>query len=224
MGTFDNGTRVQGGTLAISGALDTPTIALAKRPRCVSMACCPTATSRRTQLSGVGQNSVIVGAAGLAYVHGDLGDGNDLLDVAGRLDTGSGTLSLGSGDDLFVVEDGAQIRGVIDAGDGEDTLQTDIATQASLGSVARFDALLKTGAGVLDVEGAVPSAFAAVNVQGGLLHVAASAACVDVAQLTVAQGATLHVDGLVAGSDGRDLMDVGGRIEGAGSDRPACGR
>ena len=37
---------------------------------------------------------------------GDLGDGNDVLDVGGTLDAGGGNFILGAGDDTFVIHDG----------------------------------------------------------------------------------------------------------------------
>ncbi|BCT92893.1 hypothetical protein LYSHEL_19170 [Lysobacter helvus] len=215
-GAFDNGTVVQGGTLDIDGALDTPTMALGDGTTLRVDGLLSDGDVTPALLTGTGRNQVFVGAGGQAFVSGDLGDGDDLLDVAGRLDTGGGTLSLGDGDDLFVVEDASVVTGLVDGGAGADTLQTDIATSATLGSAENFDALLKTGAGQLDIDGAVPSAFAVVNVQGGTLHVAAPAALVDVAQLTIAQGTTLRVDGQVAGTAGADVMDVGGHVEGDG--------
>ena len=74
-----------------------------------------------------GVNTVTV--AGTAVANGDLGDGNDVLDVAGTLDTGGGVFALGDGDDDFVVHDGTVVIGTVDGGAGLDTRVYDINRQ-----------------------------------------------------------------------------------------------
>ncbi|UHQ21167.1 autotransporter-associated beta strand repeat-containing protein [Lysobacter sp. KIS68-7] len=215
-GTFDTGTAIEGGTLQVAGALATSSIALADDTTLRIDGTVGTGAGAAATLAGTGANRLVVGAGGQAYLTGDLSDGNDVVDVAGLLDTRGGALSLGDGDDTLTVEDAAQIVGLVDGGGGADTLVTDIATQAHLGSAVNFEGLLKTGTGVLAVDGTAPSVFDTVNVQGGTLSVGANASLIGVCELTVASGTTLRVDGAVVGTAGSDLADIGGRVEGAG--------
>src|SRR4249919_1733178 len=90
--------------------------------------------------------------------------------------------------------------GTLTLGGATPTITTGTVTNIS-SVVAGTSGLAKTGAGVLDINGPTPSAFAEVNVQGGTLHVAAPAALVGVAELTIAQGTTLRVDGVVSGTN-----------------------
>lgn len=215
-GEFTQDTQLQAGSLVVSGALSTPSMRAGANTTLRVTGMLSSVDGAATQLTGTGANTVQVGAGATAFLAGDLGDGADVLDVAGTLDTRGGTLFLGAGDDTLVVEDASHIVGLVDGGDGADTLVTDIATQASLGAASNFDALLKTGAGVLDVDGALPSAFGVVNVQDGRLHVAGDASLVGVHALTIARGARMQVDGGVVGTAGSDLVDVGGIVDGAG--------
>ena len=79
---------------------------------------------RLTGAAGV--NTLIVSAGAILLATGDLGDGNDVLDVAGTLDTGGGTFLLGAGDDAFVVHDTTRSIGTLDAGAGDDLLNVNI--------------------------------------------------------------------------------------------------
>ena len=75
---------------------------------------------------------------------GDLGGGNDVLDVAGTLDAGGGSFYLGDGDDSFVVHDGTLVSGTVDGGAGVDTRVYNINLTADVGTLAGFEGLTKT--------------------------------------------------------------------------------
>jgi Ca2+-binding RTX toxin-like protein len=60
-----------------------------------------------------------VAAGGILIANGDLGDGNDTVDLTGTLDTGTGALALGEGDDTLTGNGGGD---TLLGGDGNDTL------------------------------------------------------------------------------------------------------
>ncbi len=151
--------------------------------------------------------------------------GDDSLVIGGTV-AGAGTLTLGDGADRLTVQDGADLSGLltaIDGGAGTDLLETDIATNASLGGMQGFEALLKTGVGTLHVDGPATSAFESVNVQAGTLDIGAGGAIDGVASTTVAQGATLIVDGTFTGTGNNDTMVVAGIVRGGGTISLAAG-
>ncbi len=118
-------------------------------------------------------NTVRVASGATLRASGDLGDGNDVLDVAGTLDTGSATLFLGAGDDTFIVHDTTVVMGALDAGAGNDELNVNVSVGSLvlLGSTEGFESLGKSGAGTLQING--PSSFVSVDIEAGLLEVAA---------------------------------------------------
>ena len=144
---------------------------------------------------------------------GDLGDGNDVLDVAGTLDTGGGTFSLGAGDDTFVVHNTTAVIGTLDAGAGNDLLNVNVdsGNLVPLGSTTGFESLGKSGLGALEINGA--SDFLDVQVQAGLLDISAGGS-IEAQTATVSSGATLNVDGALAFTTGAD--DLHGRRHGHG--------
>jgi fibronectin-binding autotransporter adhesin len=217
MADFASGTTLDGGVLDVGGTLATPTVAMEDGTTLDVHGALDGGAGSAALLSGLGDNAVLVRVGAAAHVEGDLGDGDDTLAVGGTLDVGASALSLGAGDDLFLLGDAAAVTGVVDGGDGDDTLQTHIATTATLGGALGFDALLKTGAGVLHVDGPAPSTFGVVNVQDGTVHVGADGALVEVAALTVGEGARLEVDGGISGTVGDDLMDIAGQVAGVGA-------
>ena len=161
--TFSGGTQLDGGTLAVAAgaSLTTPEVALADG----------TTLDVAGALQGEGGAALLAGSAGAntvkvsgtLFATGDLGGGDDVLDVGGTLDTGTGTgtgtLALGDGNDTLTIHDGTHIVGTVSAGAGNDTFNTDIATRADLGAVQGFETLRKTGAGTLDVNGPASSDF-----------------------------------------------------------------
>ncbi|MCL1633627.1 autotransporter-associated beta strand repeat-containing protein [Luteimonas sp. SX5] len=210
--TYTGGTLLNGGTLTVAGELTTPTVALGDA----------TTLNVDGTLQGAGGAATLAGSAGANTVNvtgtlratGDLGAGNDVFDVAGTLDTGSGTLALGDGDDTLTIHDGTNIVGTVAAGAGNDTFNTDIATNADLGAVQGFETLSKTGAGTLDINGPASSDFTTVNVLAGTLNVA-SGGSVAAQNSTVAAGATLRIAGIYSGTAGDDSFTSMGAVSGA---------
>ncbi|XHS77015.1 autotransporter-associated beta strand repeat-containing protein [Burkholderiaceae bacterium UC74_6] len=162
--------------------------------------------------------STMVAAGATLKVTGSYsgGAGNDLLDVAGTLDLGTGTLNLGAGNDTFTLHDGATVIGTVDGGAGTNTLNTDINTSANLGASVNFQTLLKTGTGTLNITGPGTSAFNTVLLQGGTLQIAAGTT-VDPQTTVVGSGTNFVVNGTYNGTAGNDTMDVSGTVSGTGT-------
>src|SRR6185369_11835655 len=152
----------------------------------------------------------IHGTANLAG--GTLGDGGNTLDVAGTLNT-SAPLNLGNGDDTLVIRDGTQLAGVVDAGNGINTVSTVITTSAVLQAVQNFQALDKSGTGSLRVTG--PSTFQSVTVNTGTLLVD-STGSLTAKNTTVGANTVVQLDGAFLGTAGDDVLTVAGTIAGAG--------
>ena len=143
--------------------------------------------------------------------------GADTMTVAGVV-LGSGRVDLGAGNDMLVLQDGADLSGLSQAlagGDGEDTLHVDIAGTTALAGVTQFERLDKRGTGTLQILGVAPSDFARVAVDAGTVEVGAAGSITDVVDTHIAAGATLHVDGHYAGSGGDDTLTVAGRLSGS---------
>ena len=215
--TYTSGTTLTAGTLLLAGELDTPTLALGDGSTLTVQGTAQAAGPTPLVMTGsAGANTVFVAGGATLRAMGDLGAGADLLDVAGTLDTGAGSLSLGADNDTFTIHDGTSITGLVDGGTGTNTFNTNIATVADLGAVTGFQALLKTGAGTLNIHGPTASAFNSVSVNSGIVHVAAGAT-VDPVTTVVAAGATLQVDGSYLGTAGSDTLTVAGTVSGAGT-------
>jgi fibronectin-binding autotransporter adhesin len=219
---FSNGTTIAGGTLAVEGALDTPTINLADDTALTVDGMVQGGGGTPSLISGsTGTNTVAVGASGTLFANGDLGDGNDVLDVAGTLDTLGGVFALGAGDDTLIIHDNTTIAGTVNAGTGNNTLETNIAIVADLGAVQGFQTLDKTGAGELNINGPLSSDFTTVNVLEGILDVTVGGSVIPAPGNTldtfVANGATLNVDGDYGCGTGNDTMTVAGTVSGSGT-------
>ncbi|SOD51569.1 autotransporter-associated beta strand repeat-containing protein [Pseudoxanthomonas wuyuanensis] len=213
--SFTGGTTLNGGTLTVAGQLQTPTLALADDTVLNVDGRLDAVGGTAVTITGsAGVNTVTVGEGGTLLATGDLGDGNDVLDVAGTLDTLGGTFDLGDGDDTLTIHDDTHIIGTVAAGEGNDTFNADIATQADLGAVQDFETLSKTSGGVLNVNGPASSDFTTVNVLGGTLNVTAGGS-VMAQTTTVAAGATLDVQGSYTGTDGDDSFTSQGTVRGA---------
>jgi fibronectin-binding autotransporter adhesin len=78
------------------------------------------------------------------------------------------------------------------------------------------DTNAKTGIGVLRLDGPATTVFESVDVQGGTLAIGAAGRLEGAASTMVAQGATLQVDGTLAGSAGNDLFFLAGALRGDG--------
>ena len=117
--SFWGGTTLNGGALNVSGQLETPTVAMADDIVLQVNGTVQVAGGTSVALSGsAGANTVMVGEGGTLRATGDLGDGNDVLDVAGTLDTDAGSVLLGAGDDTLTIHDNTRIIGTVMAGVG----------------------------------------------------------------------------------------------------------
>ena len=214
---YDTAT-INGGTLRVAGTLNADTVALTDGTRLSVDGTVRTGPALPTTITGsAGVNTVVVNTGGYLLAAGDLGDGADVLDVSGTLDTGGGTLSLGDGDDSFVIHDGTNVIGTVDGGAGMDTRVYDINLTASVGALAGFEGLTKIGTGVLNINGPGASVFEQVQSLGGTLNVGAGGDVDDVSSTTVGAQGTLQVDGTYNGSAGNDTFTVDGRVIGTGT-------
>jgi len=214
---YDSAT-INGGTLRVAGTLNADSVALTDGTRLTvdgTVRMDPLAPTTITGSAGV--NTVVVNTGGYLLAAGDLGDGADVLDVSGTLDTGGGTLSLGDGDDSFVIHDGTNVIGTVDGGAGMDTRVYDINLTANVGALAGFEGLTKIGTGVLNINGPGASVFEQVQALGGTLNVAAGGDVDDVSSTTVGAQGTLQVDGTYSGTAGSDTFTVDGRVIGTGT-------
>ena len=170
--------------------------------------------------SALGAQQLAVESAGVLQLDGDFAatDGDDGAIIAGTV-TGPGAFGLGNGNDTLELRDGADLSALaspLDGGAGTNTLQTDIATSATLGSVVNFQDLLKTNTGTLAISGPATTAFESVNLQGGTLAIGASGRLDGVASTTVAQGTTLRIEGAYMGTAADDLFVLAGALQGNG--------
>lgn len=214
---FSDGSTISGGTLEVTGTLHTPAIDIADDTTLSLSGTVDSAGTMPTAITGTaGVNTVVVNAGGTLLATGDLGDGADILDLAGTLDTGSGAFSLGAGDDTFVLHNTSAVTGTLDAGPGNDVLNARIdgGNVVPLGSLLGFESLEKSGSGALRIDGA--SDFQNVTVADGLLDVAAGGS-VQTQSAEVSADATLNVDGTLGFTSGDDTFTVAGDITGAGT-------
>jgi fibronectin-binding autotransporter adhesin len=214
---FSGGTSVEQGTLSVTGALQTPAVALSDDTVLHVAGTLQGMAGGTAALAGsAGVNTVTVDAGATLRASGDLGAGDDVLDLAGTLDTGGGVLSLGDGSDMFVVHDTTAMVGTVDGGAGNDMLNVNVGTGhvVPLGGMLGFESLGKSGEGTLQING--PSTFIDVAVTGGLLQVGAGGS-VAAQHTYVASGTALQVDGAFTGTDGDDLMELAGKLSGSGT-------
>lgn len=206
------------GTLDVDGTLNTASVVLSDDTIFSIDGVAQAAGATQTAITGdAGVNTVVINAGGTLRATGDLGAGDDVLDISGTLDTGAGTLSLGDGDDSFVIHDGTTVIGNVEGGAGLDTRVYNINLTATVGSLTGFEGLEKTGTGVLNLTGPGTSIFEEVSALGGTLNVEASGSIADVQTTNVAAGAILNVDGAYSGSAGDDTFTVAGTVSGAGT-------
>ncbi|WP_230979579.1 autotransporter outer membrane beta-barrel domain-containing protein [Steroidobacter gossypii] len=211
-------TTISGGTLNVNGSLTTPTIAFTNVTGTTALTIEGTVQASgptQTLISGsTGNNSVTVAAGGTLLATGDLGAGDDTLDLAGTLNTGGGVFMLADGDDQFVIHDGTNLIGTVDGGTGFDSLNANIAGVAEFGAVSTFEQLIKSGVGTLNINGPAPSDFVSVDVQAGTLNIAPAGSLNGMQSAAVASGATLVVDGSLTFTSGADLFTVAGEVSG----------
>ena len=215
--SYSTGTAINAGMLAVSGTLNSTTISVGDNSTLAVLGTVQAPAAAPTNITGSsGANTITVASGALLRAAGNLGDGADVLDVTGTVNTGAGTLDLGDGDDTFTIHDGANVLGTVAGGAGINTFNTDIAGVADLGAITGFQSLLKTGAGTLNINGPATSVFDVVAISGGTVHVG-SGATLDPGITTVSSGATLQVDGNYLGTAGNDSMTVAGTVSGSGS-------
>ena len=194
--SFSAGTTLDGGRLDVDGTLETPTVALADGTALNVDGTVQAVGATQAVITGsTGVNTVTVSAGATLLATGDLGDGNDVLDVAGTLDAAGGSFLLGAGDDSLVIHDGTDIVATVDGGAGFDTRVYNINLTSDVSALTGFEGLTKTGAGVLNLNGPATSTLAEVAVLSGTLNVAPAGDVAGVQSTQVSAGATLNVDG-----------------------------
>src|SRR5690606_33075801 len=211
------GTTIDAGALEVGGTLDTATLALADGTTLRVTGTLQGAGGAEAAVAGsAGAETVSVADGATLRATGSLGDGDDILDLAGTLDTGGGTFSLGSGNDTFVVHNTTEVIGTLDAGDGDDILSVNVddGFVVPLDSTTGFESLGKSGLGTLELNGA--SSFAEVRIQQGMLDVTSSGSVVA-QQASIARDATLTVDGDFLFTAGADRLTVAGTVAGGGT-------
>ena len=215
--SYVGGATLNGGILSVAGTLDTPSVAMADGTVLNVGGTLQAAGATQASIIGsAGVNTVNVAAGGTLLATGDLGDGADVLDVAGTLDTGGGVFALGAGNDNFIVHDGTVVTGTVDGGAAVDLLQVEVGAgnSVSLGSMLGFESLGKSGAGTLAING--PSQFIDVELLAGMLDVSGTGSIA--AQSTrILSGATLSLTGDYSGTAGDDSFTVAGTVTGAGT-------
>ncbi|GAB2492553.1 hypothetical protein GCM10027084_01410 [Pseudoxanthomonas sangjuensis] len=214
---FTGGTTINAGALTVAGTLETPTVVLADDTALNVGGTLQGNGGGYASITGsAGVNTVTVAEGALLQGNGDLGGGDDVLDVAGALDSDGGVFRLGDGDDMFVVHDTTVMLGTVDGGLGNDMLNVNVSggNTVPLGSLLGFESLGKSGDGTLQING--PSEFIDVDVFGGVLEVSASGS-VAAQNTAVASGATLQVDGAYTGTAGNDTLTVAGMVTGSGT-------
>jgi fibronectin-binding autotransporter adhesin len=150
-------TTIGAGTLEVTGGLVTPTIAMTGSSTLMVGGTVQAAGPTQVAITGdAGINVITVTTGGTLRAAGELGGGSDAVSVAGLLDTGAGTLALGTGNDTLTLNDGAVIGGAgIEAGAGMDALRVNNALALTLDatSVGGFETLAKNNAGTLTLTG-----------------------------------------------------------------------
>ncbi|RVB23985.1 autotransporter outer membrane beta-barrel domain-containing protein, partial [Mesorhizobium sp. M7A.F.Ca.CA.004.05.1.1] len=172
-------TRIDAGVLQVNGGLTTPTIALNGTGTLTVNGTVGAAAGGFSTLAGDGGASTItIAAGGTLRGNGNLGAGNDTVNVSGTLNTGAAQLNLGAGNDTLVLNDTAVISGAgVDAGTGGetgvgDTLQVVAAAGRTLdaANVSNFESLSKQGAGALTLTGN-HGYSAGTTIQSGTLQI-----------------------------------------------------
>lgn len=221
---YSGGTTVNNGVLDVDGRLTTSTIAMTNSSGTSTLnvdGVVEAAGAGPLLLSGsTARNVVRVASGATLHASGDLGGGDDVLDVAGTLNAGGGSFSLNDGDDTLVLHDGTQILGTVQGGDGFDTRAYDLTGTASVNALSQFEGLAKRGSGRLNLNGPAASELAGVVVEEGVLNIAPGASVVAQAgsplDTQVLNGATLHVDGRYGCGASNDSLSLSGRLTGSG--------
>jgi fibronectin-binding autotransporter adhesin len=198
--TSGGGTTVNAGTLQVDAGkgLTTPTLAMNAGSTLNVNGTVQAAGAAPVSITGDGGASTInVNSGGTLRGNGDLGGGSDVINVAGGLNTGAGTLGLGAGNDTLALNDGGTITGLVGAGTGGETgagdmLSVNTAAGRTLdgASVTNFETLSKSGAGTLTLTGN-HSYSAGTTISGGTLQIGNGATAGALTTPTVANNGTL---------------------------------
>lgn len=218
--TSSGGTTVNAGTLQVDAGktLTTPTLAMNAGSTLTVNGTVGAAAGGPAVLTGVaGASAININTGGTLRGNGDLGGGNDVVNVSGTLATGAAALNLGAGNDTLVLNDTAVLSGVgVNAGTGGqsgvgDTLQvvTNAGRTLDSANVTNFESLLKQGAGTLTLTGA-HSYTAGTTISAGTLQVGNGA--IDGALTTP----TVANNGVLAFNLNSDYT-FGGVISGSGA-------
>ncbi|MDR6635759.1 fibronectin-binding autotransporter adhesin [Phyllobacterium sp. 1468] len=192
-------TSIGAGTLQVNGALTTATIAMNGVGTLTVNGIVQAPGATPSTITGdAGASTINVNAGGTLRANGDLGGGNDVVNVSGTLATGLAALNLGIGNDTLMLNDTAVLSGVgVDAGIGGesgtgDTLQVNTAAGRTLNgaTVTSFESLNKQGAGALILTGN-HSYSAGTTIQAGTLQVGNGATVGALTTPTVANNAAL---------------------------------
>ncbi|MER8373456.1 autotransporter-associated beta strand repeat-containing protein [Mesorhizobium sp. M1406] len=192
-------TSISAGTLQVNGALATATIAMTGAGTLTVNGTVQAPGATPSTVTGdAGASTINVNAGGTLQANGDLGGGNDVVNVSGTLNTGAAALNLGAGNDTLVLNDTAVLSGTgVNAGTGGesgtgDTLQVNTAAGRTLDSanVTSFESLLKQGSGALILTGN-QSYSAGTTIQAGTLQVGNGAAAGALTTPTVTNNGTL---------------------------------
>jgi fibronectin-binding autotransporter adhesin len=207
-GLTSGGATVGAGTLQVQagGTLTTPTIAMNTGSTLTVNGTVGAAGGTAAVFSGnTGPSTINVNSGGTLTGNGTLGSvGGNVVNLSGTLNTGSGTLNLGAGNDTLVLNDGGTINGIVDGGStgvsgAGDTLVVNNTANRTLNTatVTNFETLLKQGTGTLTLTG-TQSYSAGTTVQAGTLLVDGNQTG-TAGPTSVQSGATLGGTGTIAG-------------------------
>ena len=207
----DQGTlQIGGGTTA--GNLITATVALNNDSTLIVAAdsIMGAASGGTATFTGdTGDSTIDINADGTLRAAGDLGDGADTVTLAGTLNTGTGVLGLGAGDDTLTLNDGGVLTGSVYGGAGTgDTLEVVNAAARTLTSaeVNEFEKLIKQDTGTLTLTGD-HNYTAGTEIQAGTLQIGAGGTSgsltgdvLDNGALAFNRSDALTITGLISGS------------------------
>jgi fibronectin-binding autotransporter adhesin len=167
-------TRITEGTLQVNGSLTTGTISF-EDDEATTLVVNGTVEGSGLPAAITGDasaNIINVNSGGTLLATGDLGGGSDVVTLAGTLNTGAGTLSLGSGNDTLRLNDGGVITGSVLGGAGTDTLQVNntVAMTLAGGSFSGLESLNKASVGTLTLTGS-HNYSVGTTVAGGTLQI-----------------------------------------------------
>ncbi|MBZ9996199.1 autotransporter-associated beta strand repeat-containing protein [Mesorhizobium sp. BH1-1-4] len=224
--TSNGGTTVNAGTLQVDAGktLTTPTLAMnADSTLNVSGTVQATGATPLAITGDAGASTINIANGGTLRGNGDLGGGSDIVNLTGTLNTGAGTLNLGSGNDTLTLNDGAVLTGTVNGGTGGETGAGDtfrvinaVNRTVQGAGISGFESLDKQGSGTLTLIGD-HSYSGGTTIQGGTLQVGSGATAGTLTTPTVANNGTLafnlnnnySFDGLISGTGSVNKLGTG---------------